>query len=142
MKIDPYMTIGKVLDNNVATKRPGNANAFEDMLKSLESGTANKVSPGNMVGIHQGLNPQKIKHISIAEQALDLLQQYADMLSDPDITLREISPVIDDMNKMKASLKQVKDSLSSDDALKGIAQDILTTIDSEVIKYTRGDLTV
>jgi len=141
MKIDPHMTIGKIIENNIASRRSGTANTFEDLLKKLEPETPSKVSTGNLPGVQQGLNPQKIRNISITEQALDLLQKYADMLSTPGITLKDLSSVVDDMNTIKTSLQKVESSLASDDALKGIARDILSTIDSEIIKYTRGDLT-
>jgi len=82
---------------------------------------------------------EKIPIIEQVEKCLDILDEYQKKLADPQVTLKEIYPLIDKMAANGKSLTPVLDSLPGGDDLKGILNQTLLTSSLEVIKFNRGD---
>ncbi len=143
MKIDPNMIIGKTTGQ---VSHQGHASfgvKFEDILQREEITSAENISRTILPGVTEMTSPlqgDKIKGLSFSEQALGLLDKYNKLLADPDITLRMVAPIVDEMDTIGEKLEEVSSLLSTDEPLKGIMDDIASTIRSEVIRFNRGDL--
>ena len=73
------------------------------------------------------------------EDLLGLLDDFRQNLSDPRINLRQIDPIIQEMDKLKETLEPVLDSLPDDEKLKDIVNQTLVTASLEITKFYRGD---
>ena len=73
------------------------------------------------------------------ENLLNILDKYQKKLKDPDISLKEIDPIIKQMEKEKENLTPVLDSIKEDDGLKNVLNQLLVTSSLETIKFNRGD---
>jgi hypothetical protein len=70
---------------------------------------------------------------------LNTLDDYRHKLRDPQVSLKEVDPVINRIKNENENLKPVLESLADGDELKEILNDVLVTASLEVIKYRRGD---
>ena len=138
MKIDPNLTIGQV--SPPTSVRPASRKgAFEEVLSGIEQKTATAASelPPLTTAL---LDPQKIQALSLSEQALELLDGYAQALADPRQTLRALKPMADELASLRTDLEEQARALAGDDPLKAIMQDVSATIDAQMIQFARGDL--
>jgi len=139
MKIDPNLTIGGV-EPQKATKPSGRQGAFEDMLSGIEQKTIPEtiaVMPSSAVST---ISPLTIKGLDMGEQAIELLDGYALALSDPAVSLKSLQPIVNELAGLKQGLDKTVGALSDDDPLKGILKDVGATLESEVLRFSRGDL--
>jgi len=75
-------------------------------------------------------------------EALDLLEKYSLMLSDPLKTLRDISPVLNEINtRIEILDREIRDDLAGDAELTRIIDQLLSTVRVEQYKMERGDYT-
>ena len=83
----------------------------------------------------------KVKEPTInqVESYLNVLNEYQEKLGNPDVSLKELSPLLNQMNKAKGQLSSALDSLSDEDGLKEIANETLIISSLETIKFNRGD---
>jgi hypothetical protein len=139
MKIDPNMTIGSV--TGPQTKPQGGAKgAFEDVLKGLEIGAVN--NPGT-VGAHYqtiAVSPVKLGALSAGEEAIELLDTYSKAISDPNVDLKALSPMVDQLEAMKAKVDNAASFIADNDPLKGIMNEVSSTLYGEVLRFRRGEL--
>ena len=77
--------------------------------------------------------------IDRVENLLNVLDEYQQKLKDPHFSLKEIDPLVKQMEKEKENLAPVLDSLVEDDGLKDILNQALVTSSLETIKFNRGD---
>ena len=77
--------------------------------------------------------------IDRVENLLGLLDDYRKNLSDSRISLRQIDPIVQKMDKLKETLEPVLDSLPDDEKLKDIVNQTLVTASLEITKFYRGD---
>jgi hypothetical protein len=73
------------------------------------------------------------------ENLLDILEKYRQQLADPEVTLKNIDPIMKNMMKEKENLAPVLDSLPDSDGIKDIANQTLLTASLEITKFYRGD---
>jgi len=73
-----------------------------------------------------------------AERFLDILDKYQKRLSNPRATLRDIYPLIQEMEVEKEGLIPLLDSLPHGDGLKDILNQALITSSVEIIKFNQG----
>ncbi|MEN6474913.1 MAG: hypothetical protein ABFD81_12930 [Syntrophaceae bacterium] len=139
MKIDPNLTIGGVVPQKTA-KPLGKQGAFEDMLSGIEQKTIPETIPAMPSTAVSTISPMTIKGLGMGEQAIDLLDGYASALADPDVTLKSIQPIVNELAGLKEGLDKTVGALSDDDPLKGILKDVGATLESEVLRFSRGDL--
>jgi hypothetical protein len=76
--------------------------------------------------------------IDLTERMLDILDNYQQELSDPNAPLRDIHPLIKEMEMEKERLIPLLDSLPDGDGLKDILNQILITTSVEIMKFNRG----
>jgi hypothetical protein len=74
-----------------------------------------------------------------AERLLDLLSEYQQKLANPAFTLRDISPLIDELKADNKRLVSSVNSLAEGDDLKNILNQIIVAASVEIIKFNRGD---
>jgi hypothetical protein len=82
---------------------------------------------------------QKDSIVDRVENLLNMLDEYQQKLKDPHFSLKEIDPLVKQMEKEKENLEPVLDSLVEDDGLKAILNQALVTSSLETIKFNRGD---
>ena len=70
---------------------------------------------------------------------MNLLDNYRRLLADPQVTLRQMEPLLNTIEQEKTQLSWVLDSLESEDGLKDIVNRTLVTASLEIVKYNRGD---
>jgi hypothetical protein len=139
MKIDPNMTIGSITGNQVITPR-GARGAFEDVLKGLEKDAAPKPGKVGAPMPTSFISPQKLKALSLSEEALDLLDKYAQAVSNPAMNLKSIAPMVDDLDAMREKLIQAGTFIADDDPLKGIMNEVSSALYGEILRFKRGEL--
>ena len=73
------------------------------------------------------------------ENLIGLLDQYRQKLADPGVTLKNIDPIIKEINLETDKLSPAIDSLPQDGELKELMNQTLVTASLEVTKFYRGD---
>ncbi len=86
------------------------------------------------------ISPQKLTALGASEEALELLERYSRAVSDPQVTLKGLSPMVDELESMKARLDGAASFISDDDPLKGIMSEVSSALYGEVLRFRRGDL--
>jgi len=121
---------------------------FGAVLKNeVEKSSELKSGPQKMSSI-SSISPIQLNMLSPAqngsiidriENLLNVLDEYQQKLKDPHFSLKEIDPLVKQMEKEKENLVPVLDSLVEDDGLKNILNQALVTSSLETIKFNRGD---
>ena len=121
---------------------------FKNILKeSVENSTKSpsKLQPSTLMDPVSAIrfNPlaPQDKNITVEriDNLLNLLDNYRQQLSDPQVTLRTLEPVVNTIAKEKDHLSGLLDSLPNEDGLKHILNQTLITASLEVIKFNKGD---
>ncbi|MDR2422092.1 MAG: hypothetical protein LBE01_01795 [Deltaproteobacteria bacterium] len=73
------------------------------------------------------------------ESLLDLLDNYAQALANPQKALKDLAPLADDLELAAQGLGQTSENLSSDDPLKALTSDTASVAMVEAMKFKRGD---
>lgn len=123
-------------------------NEFSKILKeSVESTQKESTKPQSMKAIQPGsgiqlFTPSPVNQqftIERIENLINLLDQYRQKLSDPQITLKTVAPLVKEMEQAKESLRPILDSLKDGEEIKAILNQTLVTTSLEIAKYYRGD---
>lgn len=74
------------------------------------------------------------------DKLLDMLDAYSIQLQDPEVSLRHIEPVLEEI-KIKAGtlFKETQNLSAADENLKKIATQTIVTAQTEYLKFQRGD---
>jgi hypothetical protein len=142
MKIDPNVIIGAVTGKATGGKgAAGGANLFEDILNGVQK-TGNTQTQGvNPMYPVDPVSPQKIRCLSVSEQAMGRLDAYSKSLLDPGMSLKDIAPMVEELGQLRTAVLDAGSFLSDSDPLKGIMNEVASTINTEVLRFKRGDLT-
>ncbi|MCG8684861.1 MAG: hypothetical protein MI892_08300 [Desulfobacterales bacterium] len=74
------------------------------------------------------------------DKLLEMLDNYASQLENPEVTLRNIEPVLEEINADAASLLEDTRFLGEEDSqLKDIATQTVVAAQTEYLKFQRGD---
>ncbi len=153
MKIDPNLEILKsqyVQKTSVAEKPAGKEDAFSVLLKeAIEGDPSKKPMEGPMkTAMISNISPVQfppffaVQENPVAERTekfLDLLEEYQSKLLDPNLTLRDIHPLLERMETEKDALVPLLDSLPSGDRLRDVLNNALVASTVETFKFNRGD---
>ena len=120
---------GAVLKNEV--EKSSNAISGNQTMPSISS-----ISPIQLNMISPVQNGSIIDRV---ENLLNVLDEYQQKLKDPHFTLKEIDPLVKQMEKGKENLAPVLNSLEENEGLKDILNKALVTSSLETIKFNRGD---
>ena len=149
MKIENNENIQKSLYPDKATKnKMAQGNGFKAVLKN-EVGKSSKVITQNqkMPSI-SSISPMQLNLLSPTqsksivervENLLNVLDEYQQKLKNPHISLKEINPLIKQMEQEKENLVPILDSISGNGGLKEILNQAIVTSSLETIKFNRGD---
>ena len=149
MKITKTDDLMKAVMPDKMQSRPAATQAdFGDILKqSLQTAGSVQGAVQSSTGIAPVLPVQlqglaaidKKTIVEGIENVLDLLDDYRSKLADPNITLKDIHPLISAIEHENKFLKPLLNSLSEGDELKPILNQTLVTTSLEVIKFNKGD---
>lgn len=149
MKIESNPKI--IADTNPQTKKK-EKNSFQQSFKQVLTETIQPVRPENGQVVHQAriptLNPLQLSTTANGlerpqipkklEQLLDILDQYRMHLENPQISLKEIRPLTEDLTAKLKELEPVLDRLDQKDPLVPILNEALITATLEVKKFENG----
>ena len=76
---------------------------------------------------------------SATEKTLDLLDQYQKAMADPEVSLKEISPLVQSLSQEIRGLTQWAERLPSSDPLQRIISEVGILSSVEVEKFNRGE---
>ncbi len=79
---------------------------------------------------------QTVKNV---DELLNVIESYQTKMADPRVSLKEIYPLIQQMEKKTAELAPVAEALPTGDKLKEILDRTLVASTVEIIKFNRGD---
>ncbi|MBF0475683.1 MAG: hypothetical protein HQK59_07585 [Deltaproteobacteria bacterium] len=77
--------------------------------------------------------------LQATESVLSLLDNYAAALGDPNMSLKDIAPIVSAMDAKVQSMMQTMEQLPDGDNLKDLMAQTAITTNTEVIKFNRGD---
>lgn len=149
MKIDNHDEIMKSLyPPETAKSRPAGEKEFGQILKeTVENTQKSDVGPRQTAFINppasvwrtaQG-SPDPEFAIDRIENMINLLDQYRHKLADPQMNLKQLDPIINEIARENDSLASLADSLPVADELKYILDRTMVTASLEVTKFYRGD---
>ena len=129
------------------TGRPGKGvfNALLDQAARAETGPTVKPIPLQAPGSIKGVSFNPLLDVNSmstpdrVENFLNLLESYRDMLADPDVSLKEIGPVMQKLVSEKSQLEHVLGNLPEGDELRSILNQLLVAASLEEVKFNKGD---
>ncbi len=129
------------------TEKPvkGTFNTLLDQAARADSQPGGKTvplrAPGSIKGV--SFNPLlDVNSLSIpdrAENFLELLDSYRGLLANPEVSLKEIGPVMEKLSAEKQRLQEALTSLPAGDELRAIINELLVAASLEEIKLNKGD---
>lgn len=118
--------------------------AFNDALttathRSEESGPGTPLSTGVMpLGINPLSKDGERTVVAQAERLVDLLAGYQERLENPAVTLRDIEPMMGQMDAMSRELVPKADALPANHPLKTVLAETLITVSLELQRFRGG----
>jgi hypothetical protein len=70
---------------------------------------------------------------------LDMLDQYMNALGDPNVTLKEIAPLVEDLDRSASRLDKIAGQLGQDSPIKQLTNETAVLAAVEALKFKRGD---
>ncbi|WP_319573952.1 hypothetical protein [uncultured Desulfobacter sp.] len=138
----------QILDNQStkASKTSGQAHGFESLLnsaleKTQESENGIQTSElGEIPSLDFDIQTVSSIVTDKTDKLLTNLERYASKLDDANVSLKDIEPVLEELNADAASLLEETLSLGEDDQnLIDIATSTAVTAKTEYLKFQRGD---
>jgi hypothetical protein len=74
-----------------------------------------------------------------ADELLDSLEQYQCRLNDPEASLRQIHPVVEQMQAQAAGIESLLDQMPQTHPVRNILQDALALVSDEVGRFNSGN---
>ena len=149
MKIETNQNIQKSLYPDISSKNEkAQGKGFKAVLKNEVEKSSNVISQNQKMPSLSCISPVQLNMLSPTqnksiiervENLLNILDEYQEKLKDPGISLKEIDPIIKQMEREKKNLAPVLDSIVEGDGLKNILNQTLVTSSLETIKFNRGD---
>jgi hypothetical protein len=142
MKIDPNLIIGALTGTATPAKgaSTGGATAFEDILNGMQGTSAAKTASVSPLYQVDAVSPQKMQCLSLSETAMSSLEDYSKSLVDPAKSLKDIASQVEGLGQLRSEMLNASSFLSDSDPLKGIMNDVASTLNAEVLRFKRGDL--
>jgi len=128
--------------------QPTAAKEFGTILKESVDNLRNEVTaprpttfinPLNGVQMRKSAGFDRQFALDRIENLIGLLDQYRDKLADPGVTLKNIDPIVREIDRETETLVPILDSVPEGEGLKKIMNQTLVTASLEVNKFYRGD---
>jgi hypothetical protein len=148
MTIDPINELDpSFAASNTKVSKSKKTDAFENALsKALDKteGPEMEHTPTNALREIASVDLNIINSSDIVsgktDKLLELLDSYSSKLEDPNVSLKSIAPVLEDIKDNAGSLlKETQNLTDSDAKLKKIATQTIVTAQTEYLKFQRGD---
>ena len=149
MKIDnTHQVFKNTFPEGKTGPRPTAGDKFGDILKETIGNEKPEVAgskPTAFVNPLSGIRSTETfglgRQVAVerVEDLIDLLDRYRQMLTDPSKSLKNIDPLIKEIDQQKEKLASVLDSLPDGDNLKDLVNQALVTASLETTKFYRGD---
>jgi hypothetical protein len=97
------------------------------------------INPLNGVQMRTSAGFDKQFALDRIENLIGLLDQYRHKLADPGVTLKNIDPIVREIDRETETLVPILDSVPEGEGLKNIINQTLVTASLEVNKFYRGD---
>jgi len=115
-----------------ATKKIVDAPGFKQIFDRQLAATNPAATPDSA--------PHQIDTLKQSDRILDLLDNYANALDDPKKTLKDMGPLVANIEKeVRLMESKAFDHIQNDPKLKKLAQDVAVTANVAVFKFQRGD---
>ena len=148
MKIQNYDPLKNLYPETKTNQQPAVGKEFGTILKETVEKARTEVSgqrPPNVINSLNGIQPPAFSEMDQQfafdhiENFIGLLDRYHQKLSDPRINLKNIDPIIREIDQEKENLTPVLDILPEGEELKNILNRALVTASLEISKFYRGD---
>ena len=147
MKIDPTVRSSHFFRQAVGNvKTDQGLSSFDAVLQNklketgssevcTGSSTSCMTGPRAVMGVHPG---PEISARAQAQVLLDKLEDYQKMLADPALSLRQIQPAVEQMEKQAGETRPLISGMPDGHPLKTILQDAIANIDQEITRFSSG----
>jgi hypothetical protein len=86
------------------------------------------------------LSQSKADVLNLGDKVLDLLDLYAQELMDPSKTLKDIAPIVENIEKEIGEIEaRTNETVKADKDLNQLVGDLMVTANTAVFKFHRGD---
>jgi len=125
----------------VKKAKPGEKSIFSSLLEGQLQPAEQTVSVQPADFSDNSALPAQLRldGVFISENAIDLLESFENCLGDTDISLADLTPIIDALEADTTSLLDIKEQLSADDPLAQLIDLVATISIIETEKFRRGD---
>ena len=148
MKIFPHQIL-KNAESQKAQKneKPNEINFANILQKAVDHSTTSKDQSIKLPPIFNISQIQNDPIFSLegmplfnrVERILDVFEEYQTKLGDPNVFLKDLSPIINRMEKETKNLLPILDTLPEGDEMKDILNRILIQSTVEILRFNRGD---
>ena len=118
-------------------------NALSRALDSKESSAMETTPAGALQEISSAgpvIQSRQDAVVGKTDRLLDMLDTYSSQLEDPNVTLKSIAPVLEEIKTNAGNLEKEARALTDNDAsLKEIARQTVVAAQTEYLKFQRGD---
>jgi hypothetical protein len=73
------------------------------------------------------------------QRSIDHLEQYKDMLADPNANLRSMAPTVNKLKKDVNQLGQLMDGMTSEEQIQPLMNDTVELISREIARFEQGE---
>lgn len=121
---------------------------FKDVLKAAAAQPSGAKPSGEAMisAVAPGSMPLNLRHdldmraaVERVEQFLDVLDRYRTGLADPNMTLKNLYPLLQKIDAEKDQLNTLVEKLPAGNPLRPIVDEALVTGTLEVLRFNRGD---
>ncbi len=100
---------------------------------------ATSMMPVSPVGSMLAVNATKAAPSAQVDQALSALDKYSEAMADPSLNLKQISPLVQDLEKEVEKLTRLSQELPKEHRLKDLVDQTAVLASVEAAKFNRGD---
>ncbi len=141
-KIGPRSHLSPETDQ---TARQRSSRKFDRLLDRVRDSSSQAESPSAAAGVGAPLSaagvtisptpPQLVQ----TERTLGLLERFSSALADPAVTLKQMAPLTEALDKEADRLLALLDDLAEDDRARGIIHETALLAKVQVAKFDRGE---
>jgi len=115
-----------------STPKTEKNNGFQEIFdQKLEADAPTPVS---------NLSQSKTDVLNLGDKVLDLLDLYAQELMDPSKTLKDIAPIVENIEKGIGEIEaRANETVKADNDLNRLVGELMVTANTAVFKFHRGD---
>lgn len=148
MKIDTYEVPGVTQQLKTHQQPQSPAGRFDALLEKAMNPQSGQTSPLNILPPLQSLSRASVavpasvdrrQTVQQIDEFLTIMESYQKKMADPNSSLKDAYPFVQQMGKKAAELLPAMESLPMGDKLKDILNRLLVTSTVEIVKFNRGD---